>query len=233
MRFTAECWPPQIGHAGPVANGVESGPRAGGPRILALMGMSVTQSPDADEIVAASSRRSPMRPGSPSMPGSTPSNYTAPQLSAVGFLSPLLNRRRDGYGGPGQPRPIRPARWPRRSRATVGDQVAVWAKLNMYDGTPRRGRCAVFDVDEACATARLFKPTATSTPSSQPRQLAAQSDVPVPRRCPAQRVRRCILRADALGVESRRAGLPQATTRTTTPTSCLWPNGCGRRWRCR
>ncbi len=148
----------QIGHAGPVANSASNRvPALAASRIPAPMGMSVTQSPDTDEIAGlvaafADAARLAVDSGFDALELHCGHNYL---LSS--FLSPLLNRRRDGYGGP----LVNRARFAREVaaavRAAVGDQVAVWAKLNMYDGTPRRGPLRGFDVDEACATARLFE----------------------------------------------------------------------------
>ncbi|GAA3027310.1 NADH:flavin oxidoreductase [Gordonia defluvii] len=148
----------QVGHAGAVANSASNGARAlSASRIPAPMGMSMTHSPDADEIAAlvrtfADGARLAVDSGFDALELHCGHNYL---LSS--FLSPLLNRRRDGYGGS----LVNRARFAREVAAAVrdavGDDVAVWVKLNMYDGTPRRGPLRGFDVDEACEVARLFE----------------------------------------------------------------------------
>ncbi|GED96697.1 NADH:flavin oxidoreductase [Gordonia crocea] len=148
----------QVGHAGPVANSVSNRATAlAASRMPAPMGMSFTHSPDPDEIAAlvqtfADGARLAVDSGFDALELHCGHNYL---LSS--FLSPLLNRRRDAYGGSLTNR----ARFAREVaeavRDAVGDQVAVWVKLNMYDGTPRRGPLRGFDVDEACEVARLFE----------------------------------------------------------------------------
>lgn len=148
----------QIGHAGPVANSVSNrAPALAASAIPAPMGMSITHSPDADEIAGlvttfADAARIAVDAGFDALELHCGHNYL---LSS--FLSPLLNRRRDAYGGS----LVNRARFAREVaaavREAVGPDVAVWAKLNMYDGTPRRGPLRGFDVDEACEVARLFE----------------------------------------------------------------------------
>ncbi len=148
----------QIGHAGPVANSASNGaPALAASRIPAPMGMSMAHSPDAEEIAGlvtafADAARIAVDSGFDALELHCGHNYL---LSS--FLSPLLNRRRDAYGGS----LVNRARFAREVaeavRGAVGDKVAVWAKLNMYDGTPRRGPLRGFDVDEACEAARLFE----------------------------------------------------------------------------
>ncbi|GAB08219.1 putative oxidoreductase [Gordonia araii NBRC 100433] len=148
----------QIGHAGPVANSASNrAPALAASRIPAPMGMSLTHSPDADEIAGlvgtfADAARLAVDSGFDALELHCGHNYL---LSS--FLSPLLNRRRDEYGGS----LVNRARFAREVaeavRRAVGDRVAVWVKLNMYDGTPRRGPLRGFDIDEACEVARLFE----------------------------------------------------------------------------
>jgi 2,4-dienoyl-CoA reductase-like NADH-dependent reductase (Old Yellow Enzyme family) len=57
---------------------------------------------------------------------------------ASAFLSPRLNRRRDGYGGSLENRARFAREIARAVRDVVGDRIAVIAKLNMEDGI-RRG----------------------------------------------------------------------------------------------
>ena len=68
------------------------------------------------------------------------------------FLSPLLNRRSDGWGGP----LVNRARFPRlvveQIREAVGLKVAVTAKLNMTDGLP-----GGLQVEESLEFARMVE----------------------------------------------------------------------------
>lgn len=72
------------------------------------------------------------------------------------FLSPLLNRRRDEYGGDIDNRSRLCRQIARRVRDEVGDRVAVTAKLDMDDGVP-----GSIWVAEALRTATLLDADAT------------------------------------------------------------------------
>ncbi|MDY6807772.1 MAG: NADH:flavin oxidoreductase [Actinomycetota bacterium] len=144
----------QLGHAGPVANSVSNRAKALGPsRIPAPMGTSVTRKLDSDDITAmtATFRRAAriaVDSGFDGLEIHCGHNYL---ISC--FLSPLLNRRRDEYGGS----LVNRARFAREVveavRTEVGDEAAVWAKLNMYDGAGRLG----LGIDDACAVAQLLE----------------------------------------------------------------------------
>ena len=67
------------------------------------------------------------------------------------FLSPLINRRKDSYGGSIDNRSRLVREIAERVRATVGDQIAVIAKLDMDDGLP-----GSIWIDEALRTAALL-----------------------------------------------------------------------------
>ena len=67
------------------------------------------------------------------------------------FLSPLINRRRDEYGGSIDNRSRLVREIAQRVRDTVGDQIAVIAKLDMDDGLP-----GSIWIDEALRTAQLL-----------------------------------------------------------------------------
>ncbi|GAA3970093.1 NADH:flavin oxidoreductase [Gordonia caeni] len=154
----------QLGHAGAVANSVSNRAKALGPgAIPAPMGMSLTQKLDVDDIPAlrakfATAARLAVDSGFDALEIHCGHNYL---ISS--FLSPLLNHRRDAYGGS----LVNRARLAREVietvRETVGPDVAVWAKLNMYDGVGRPGPgrgpkpWRGFNVDEACETARLLE----------------------------------------------------------------------------
>jgi 2,4-dienoyl-CoA reductase-like NADH-dependent reductase (Old Yellow Enzyme family) len=64
------------------------------------------------------------------------------------FLSPRWNRRSDDYGGPVASRARLAVRILRAVRASVGDRLAVTAKLNMIDGI-RRGLTVADSVEVA------------------------------------------------------------------------------------
>ena len=68
------------------------------------------------------------------------------------FLSPRLNRRRDGYGGPLASRARFPLDVLRSVRAAVGSRIAVTAKLNMADGVP-----GGLWLDESVEVARMIE----------------------------------------------------------------------------
>ncbi|MGV0834161.1 NADH:flavin oxidoreductase [Mycolicibacterium thermoresistibile] len=67
------------------------------------------------------------------------------------FLSPLINRRKDEYGGDIDNRSRFVRQIARRVREVVGERIAVIAKLNMDDGLP-----GGIWIDEALRTAQLL-----------------------------------------------------------------------------
>jgi 2,4-dienoyl-CoA reductase-like NADH-dependent reductase (Old Yellow Enzyme family) len=72
------------------------------------------------------------------------------------FLSPLINRRKDGYGGSIDNRSRLVREIAVRVREVVDGQIAVIAKLNMDDGLP-----GGIWIDEALRTAQLLDADAT------------------------------------------------------------------------
>lgn len=72
------------------------------------------------------------------------------------FLSPLINRRRDGYGGSIDNRSRLVREIAQHVRTVVGGQIAVIAKLDMDDGLP-----GSIWIDEALRTAQLLDTDAT------------------------------------------------------------------------
>jgi 2,4-dienoyl-CoA reductase-like NADH-dependent reductase (Old Yellow Enzyme family) len=68
------------------------------------------------------------------------------------FLSPMLNRRRDDYGGSLEARARFPREVLRAVRDAVGDRLAVTAKFNMADGVPKG-----FWLDESIEVARMIE----------------------------------------------------------------------------
>jgi 2,4-dienoyl-CoA reductase-like NADH-dependent reductase (Old Yellow Enzyme family) len=72
------------------------------------------------------------------------------------FLSPLINRRRDEYGGDIDNRSRLVRQIARRVRDVVGDRIAIIAKLDMDDGLP-----GSIWIDESLRTAQLLDADAT------------------------------------------------------------------------
>lgn len=125
----------QIGHAGPVANAASNRAPALAPsRMFSPLGMRPMHVPDAAEIreligAHAEAARLAEQAGFDAVEIHFGHNYL---VSA--FLSPLLNRRKDGYGGSVAARARLAREIARAVREAVGDRLAVTAKLNMADG---------------------------------------------------------------------------------------------------
>ncbi len=154
----------QMGHAGAVADSKSNRAKALGPsRIPAPMGMSVTDKVALDEIPGL------LKKFSDGAKLAVDSGFDALEVHCghnyliSSFLSPLLNHRRDAYGGSLENRARLAREVLETVREAVGPDVAIWAKLNMFDGvgTPRRGKGPKpwrgFNLDEACEVARLFE----------------------------------------------------------------------------
>lgn len=125
----------QIGHAGPVANAASNRLPALSPsRLFSPLGMRMTRRPDAEgiaELVAAHVRSALLaeEAGFDAVEIHFGHNYL---VSA--FLSPLLNRRRDDYGGSLVNRARLARQIAEGVAGAVGGRLAVLAKLNMDDG---------------------------------------------------------------------------------------------------
>ncbi|MGV0746937.1 NADH:flavin oxidoreductase [Mycolicibacter minnesotensis] len=127
----------QLGHAGPVANARSNGLPAVSPsRLFSPLGMASSRRPDVDDlarIVADHATAAAV---------AAASGFDAVELHfghnylVSSFFSPLLNRRRDGYGGNLANRARLAREIAVAVRAAVGNHVAVIAKLNMEDGFP-------------------------------------------------------------------------------------------------
>lgn len=127
----------QLGHAGPVANAKSNGVPAVSPsRLFSPLAMAPTRRPDSEDlrrIVADHAMAAKV---------AAASGFDAVELHfghnylVSSFFSPLLNRRRDGYGGNLANRARLAREIAVAVRAEVGDRVAVTAKLNMEDGFP-------------------------------------------------------------------------------------------------
>lgn len=125
----------QLGHAGPVANGAsnkaDSLAPSAMPNPLSMRMTKAASFPDIERIVTAHGEAARI---------ARDSGFDAVEIHfghnylASSFLSPLLNRRTDSYGGTLAAR----ARFAREIasavREAVGGSLAITAKLNMDDG---------------------------------------------------------------------------------------------------
>ncbi|KAF0846371.1 NADH:flavin oxidoreductase [Nocardia caishijiensis] len=143
----------QLGHAGPVANARSNGAPALAPsRMFNPLGMRFTKVPDAlgiAEVVAAHARAARLArdSGFDAVEVHLGHNYLA-----SAFLSPLLNRRRDEYGGTLVNRARVARELVRAVRDAAGADMAVTAKLTMEDGV--RGG---FSIEESLRVARWLQ----------------------------------------------------------------------------
>ncbi|TSE00633.1 NADH:flavin oxidoreductase [Skermania sp. ID1734] len=125
----------QIGHAGPVANAASNGLPALGPRrFFNPLGMRFTRNPTVEQlrdVVAAHANAARL---------AEESGFDAVEIHfghnylVSSFLSPLLNRRKDGYGGSLANRARLARETAQAVREAVGGRLAITAKLNMNDG---------------------------------------------------------------------------------------------------
>ncbi|MGW2150646.1 NADH:flavin oxidoreductase [Nonomuraea bangladeshensis] len=127
----------QIGHAGPVANGKSNRLPALAPSAsFSPQAMAVTRRAgvaDIERITAAhaTAAKLAVEAGFDAVEIHLGHNYFASS-----FLSPKVNKRRDGYGGSLANRAKVALGAARAVRDAVGDRIAILAKLNMDDGVP-------------------------------------------------------------------------------------------------
>ncbi|MFE1782816.1 NADH:flavin oxidoreductase [Streptomyces sp. NPDC059506] len=127
----------QIGHAGPVANPkANKAPALAPSRHFHKTTMSFARPATADDLARvvaahADAARMAIETGFDAVEVHLGHNYLASS-----FLSPRLNRRKDGYGGSLENRARLCREIMRAVRDAVGDRIAVLAKLNMDDGAP-------------------------------------------------------------------------------------------------
>jgi 2,4-dienoyl-CoA reductase-like NADH-dependent reductase (Old Yellow Enzyme family) len=125
----------QIGHAGPVANGRANGAQAiSASRMLSPLSLQRVRAATRADLVRITRQyvdgaRVALRAGFDSLEIHLGHNYL---LSS--FLSPNLNRRKDELGGTITHRAAFPRQVVKAVRDTVGDAVAVTAKISMRDG---------------------------------------------------------------------------------------------------
>ncbi|MEU3269618.1 NADH:flavin oxidoreductase [Saccharomonospora sp. NPDC006951] len=147
----------QIGHAGPVANAKANGLPSLAPNArFHATSMSIARKASAADlraVVAAHARaaRMAIETGFDAVEVHIGHNYLASS-----FLSPRLNRRKDGYGGSLGNRARLAREILRAVREAAGDKIAVLAKLNMDDGVP-----GGFWLDEAVTVARWLESDGT------------------------------------------------------------------------
>jgi len=143
----------QIGHAGPVANARSNRATALAPvRFFNPIGMRFAKKAsrdDIDDVIAAHADAAKLAidAGFDAVEVHLGHNYLA-----SAFLSPLINRRNDEFGGSLENRAKVARGMVLAVKRAVQDQIAVTAKLNMSDGV--RGGISV---DEAITTAKWLQ----------------------------------------------------------------------------
>ncbi|MFI1462382.1 NADH:flavin oxidoreductase [Nocardia carnea] len=143
----------QIGHAGPVANGKSNGlPALSASRRVTPMGPRITHAATPADIARirdahGNATRYAIESGFDAVEIHFGHNYFASS-----FLSPLLNKRTDSYGGSLRNRARLVRETAAEVRAAAGDRIAVIAKLNMDDGVP-----GGFWLDEAIQVAQWLE----------------------------------------------------------------------------
>ncbi|BDX34008.1 NADH:flavin oxidoreductase [Mycobacterium antarcticum] len=143
----------QIGHAGPVANSRTNKATAYAPvrffNPLSMRFAKRASESDIDDITAAhaNAARLAIESGFDAVEVHLGHNYFASS-----FLSPLINRRTDGFGGSLENRAKVARGVVRAVRQAVGGRIAVTAKLNMSDGV--RGGISV---EESLQTAKWLE----------------------------------------------------------------------------
>ena len=143
----------QIGHAGPVADARSNQARALAPiRFFNPLGMRFAKKAtrdDIDDVIAqhADAARIAVDSGFDAVEIHLGHNYLASS-----FLSPLINRRSDEFGGSLENRAKVARGIVQAVRKAVNGQIAVTAKLNMADGV--RGGITT---DESLATAKWLQ----------------------------------------------------------------------------
>ncbi|MEU6040840.1 NADH:flavin oxidoreductase [Actinomadura sp. NPDC047616] len=127
----------QIGHAGPVANAASNGLPALAPSgsisPLSLRRTRAATAADIERITRAHADAAllAVEAGFDAVEIHMGHNYFT-----SAFLSPKINKRRDGYGGSLANRAKVARGVARAVRDAVGDRIAILAKLNMDDGVP-------------------------------------------------------------------------------------------------
>ncbi|MET8340338.1 NADH:flavin oxidoreductase [Streptosporangium canum] len=127
----------QIGHAGPVANSKSNrvpalAPSASfNPQAMAMTRRATVADIERVTAAHATAAKLAIEAGFDAVEIHLGHNYFASS-----FLSPKINKRRDGYGGSLANRAKVALGAARAVRDAVGDRIAILAKLNMDDGVP-------------------------------------------------------------------------------------------------
>jgi 2,4-dienoyl-CoA reductase-like NADH-dependent reductase (Old Yellow Enzyme family) len=143
----------QIGHAGPVANSRTNKAKAYAPvRFFNPLSMRFAKKAshgDIDDITAAhaNAARLAIESGFDAVEIHLGHNYLASS-----FLSPLINRRSDEFGGSLSNRAKVARGLVKAVRQAVGNRIAVTAKLNMSDGVK-----GGISLEESLQTAKWFE----------------------------------------------------------------------------
>lgn len=143
----------QIGHAGPVANARTNKAKALAPmrffNPLSMRFAKKASRQDIEDVTAAhaNAARLAIESGFDAVEVHLGHNYLASS-----FLSPLLNHRKDEFGGSLENRAKVARGVVRAVRDAVGNQIAVTAKLNMTDGV-RAG----IPIEESLQTAKWLE----------------------------------------------------------------------------
>jgi 2,4-dienoyl-CoA reductase-like NADH-dependent reductase (Old Yellow Enzyme family) len=143
----------QIGHAGPVANARTNKAKAYAPvRFFNPLSMRFAKKASRDDLdditkAHANAARLAIESGFDAVEIHLGHNYLASS-----FLSPLINRRTDEFGGSLENRAKVARGLVRAVREEVGDRIAVTAKINMSDGV--RGGIAI---EESLQTAKWLE----------------------------------------------------------------------------
>ena len=146
----------QLGHAGPVADGAQHRRPVTPSRMISPLALRPTLRPDVTHI------RALVRAHADAALLAEEAGFDAVELHfghnylISAFLSPLLNRRRDAYGGDLAGRARLAREVAEAVRGAVGGRLAVTAKLNMTDGVP-----GGLSPDDALRTARWLESDGT------------------------------------------------------------------------
>ncbi|MFG1779363.1 NADH:flavin oxidoreductase [Micromonospora sp. NPDC049048] len=143
----------QIGHAGPVANSRSNGlPSLASSARFNPLAMGFDRAATHDDIRRIVHAHGRAAAAARDVGFDAVEVHLGHTYLAGSFLSPKLNRRRDEFGGSLRNRADFPRRILAAVRESVGDDVAVIAKMNMADGV--RGG---FDLDESIPFAQMLQ----------------------------------------------------------------------------
>ncbi|MEB3019820.1 NADH:flavin oxidoreductase [[Mycobacterium] crassicus] len=143
----------QIGHAGPVADARSNKARALAPvRFFNPIGMRFAKKADRDDIAAVTAQHADAARFAVDAGFDAVEIHLGHNYLASSFLSPLINRRSDEFGGSLANRAKVARGIVQAVSRAVNGQIAVTAKLNMTDGV--RGGISL---DESLTTAKWLQ----------------------------------------------------------------------------